>query len=137
MRAQLSRRRPTAEMSDDFDGKNGWTAYTRNGRASSGAQARAGAPGPAASAPDGPVRGGFGVGMDWPAALELTIATQGAEPYRSRLKELFPQVIAPQQMGLRGWTAVRALPYLDAPEFTAQETRMALVAMVRHAKAED
>ncbi len=52
--------------------------------------------------------------MDWPAALELTIATHGAEPYRSRLKELFPQVIAPQQMGLRGWTAVRALPYLDA-----------------------
>jgi len=27
---------------------------------------------------------------------------------------LFPQVITPQQMGFRGWTAVRALPYLDA-----------------------
>ncbi len=51
--------------------------------------------------------------QDWSAALELTIATHGAEPYKSRLKELFPQVIAPQQMGLRGWTAVRALPYLD------------------------
>jgi hypothetical protein len=44
----------------------------------------------------------------------LTIATNGAEPYKSRLKELFPQMITPQQMDLRGWTAVRALPYLDA-----------------------
>jgi hypothetical protein len=56
----------------------------------------------------------FGVGLDWAAALELTIATNGAEPYKSRLKELFPQMITPQQMGFRGWTAVRALPYLDA-----------------------
>jgi endoglucanase len=59
-------------------------------------------------------RGGFNVGPDWTAALELTIATDGAEPYKSRLKELFPLMIAPQQMGFRGWTAVRALPYLDA-----------------------
>jgi hypothetical protein len=59
-------------------------------------------------------RGGFGVGLDWNAALELTIATHGAEPYKSRLKELFPQMITPQRMGMRGWTAVRALPYLDA-----------------------
>jgi hypothetical protein len=58
--------------------------------------------------------GRFGVGLDWAAALELTIATHGAEPYKSRLKELFPQVITPEQMGFRGWTAVRALPYLDA-----------------------
>ena len=64
--------------------------------------------------PDSFGRGRFGVGMDWAAALELTIATNGAEPYKSRLKELFPQVITPQQMGFRGWTAVRALPYLDA-----------------------
>ncbi|MGA2848699.1 MAG: glycoside hydrolase family 9 protein [Terracidiphilus sp.] len=63
--------------------------------------------------PAGFGRGGFGVGQDWAAALELTIATNGAEPYKSRLKELFPQVITPQQMGFRGWTAVRALPYLD------------------------
>jgi hypothetical protein len=61
----------------------------------------------------GPGRGGFGVGMDWAAALELTIATHGAEPYKSRLKELFAQMITPQQMGFRGWTAVRALAYLD------------------------
>jgi endoglucanase len=59
-------------------------------------------------------RGAFSVGQDWAAALELTIATHGAEPYKSRLKELFPQVITSQQMGFRGWTAVRALPYLDA-----------------------
>ncbi len=56
----------------------------------------------------------FAAHMDWAAALELTIATHGAEPYVSRLKELFPQVITPRQMDFRGWTAVRALPYLDA-----------------------
>src|SRR5664279_487908 len=67
-----------------------------------------------AAPPAGAARGGFNTGLDWAAALELTIATSGAEPYKSRLKELFPQMITPQQMGLRGWTAVRALPYLDA-----------------------
>lgn len=56
----------------------------------------------------------FGVAQEWAAALELTIATHGAEPYKSRLKELFPQMITQQQLGFRGWTAVRALPYLDA-----------------------
>jgi len=61
-----------------------------------------------------PARGGSGPGLEWAAALELTIATNGAEPYKSRLKELFPQMITPQQMDLRGWSAVRALPYLDA-----------------------
>ena len=44
----------------------------------------------------------------------MTIATNGAEPYASRVKELFPQMITPQQIGGRGWTAIRALPYLDA-----------------------
>jgi endoglucanase len=64
--------------------------------------------------PDAFGRGDFEVGQAWTAALELTIATQGAEPYKSRLRELFPQMITPQQMDLHGWTAVRALPYLDA-----------------------
>jgi hypothetical protein len=59
-------------------------------------------------------RNAFSAGLEWSAALELTIATNGAEPYKSRLKELFPQMITPQQMELHGWTAVRALPYLDA-----------------------
>ncbi|MFL6306086.1 MAG: glycoside hydrolase family 9 protein [Candidatus Sulfotelmatobacter sp.] len=59
-------------------------------------------------------RGGSGVALDWAATLELNIATNGAEPYKSRLKELFPQMITLQQMELHGWTAVRALPYLDA-----------------------
>ncbi len=58
----------------------------------------------------------FGVGLEWAAALELTIATKGGEPYKSRMKELFPQMITPEQMEMRGWTAVRALPYLDATE---------------------
>lgn len=56
------------------------------------------------------------VGMDWAAAVELTIATKGAEPYKSRLKELLPEMIKPEQMEFRGWMVVRALPYLDAGE---------------------
>jgi hypothetical protein len=59
-------------------------------------------------------RGRFGVGPEWAAALELTIATNGAEPYKSRLQELFPEMITPEQMDFNGWKAVRALPYLDA-----------------------
>jgi len=86
----------------------------RNGPVSAGAPASSGTASAPAAPPAGFGRGGFGVGQDWAAALELTIATNGAEPYRSRLKELFPQMITPQQMGFRGWTAVRALPYLDA-----------------------
>src|SRR5450631_2856726 len=76
-----------------------------------GAPAIAGVP---ATPPPGAGRGGFGAAQDWAAALELTIATNGAEPYKSRLKELFPQMITAQQLGARGWTSVRALPYLDA-----------------------
>ena len=86
----------------------------RNGRGSSGAPTSSGTTSAQATSPGSFGRGGFGVGQEWAAALELTIATQGAEPYKSRLKELFPQMITPQQMGMRGWTAVRALPYLDA-----------------------
>jgi len=87
---------------------------SRNGRGTSDAPTNSGTtctqPVPSA----GLGRARFSVGPDWAAALELTIATNGAEPYKSRLKELFPQMITPQQMGFRGWTAVRALPYLDA-----------------------
>jgi hypothetical protein len=83
-------------------------------RGSSAAPVSSGTTGAQAAPPAGPRRGGFGTNLDWAAALELTIATNGAEPYKSRLKELFPQVITPQQMEFRGWTAVRALPYLDA-----------------------
>jgi endoglucanase len=86
--------------------------------ASQGAVATAPAASAATSAPIAPPVGpgprGPGVELDWPAALELTIATNGAEPYKSRLKELFPQLITEQQLDSRGWTAVRALPYLDA-----------------------
>ena len=85
-----------------------------NGPASSSSPNSSRAPNAQTAPPAGFGRNGFGVGQDWAAALELTIATHGAEPYKSRLKELFPQMITPQQMGFRGWTAVRALPYLDA-----------------------
>jgi endoglucanase len=86
----------------------------RSGPGSSGAPTSSGATSAPTAPPAGSGRGGFGVGQDWAAALELTIATNGAEPYKSRLKELFPQMITPQQLDFRGWTAVRALPYLDA-----------------------
>ncbi len=90
----------------------------RNGRGSSGAPASSATPSaqpaPQAAPPANPRRGAFNVAPDWTAALELTIATDGAEPYKARLKELFPQIIAPDQIGSRGWTAVRALPFLDA-----------------------
>ena len=49
---------------------------------------------------------------DWQAALELMIATQGAAPYKQRVEELFPTAL--QHMEFQGWSAVRALPYLDA-----------------------
>jgi hypothetical protein len=77
----------------------------------SGAATNSAAP---ATPPTGFGRGRSFVGMDWAAALELTIATNGAEPYKSRLKELFPQMITPEQMDFNGWKAVRALSYLDA-----------------------
>jgi endoglucanase len=68
---------------------------------------------PSAS-PPGFGRGDLRIGRDWAAALELTIATNGAEIYKTRLQELFPQMITPQQMGIHGWMAVRVLRYLDA-----------------------
>ena len=92
----------------------GVLAASQGAVSGSDAPASPGAISAPAAPPASSGRGGFGVGPDWAAALELTIATNGAEPYKSRLKELFPQMITPQQMGFRGWTAVRALPYLDA-----------------------
>jgi hypothetical protein len=91
----------------------GVVSGAHNARGNSGGAAGPGTASAPAAPPAGFGRGGFGVGQDWAAALELTIATHGAEPYRSRLRELFPQMITPQQMEFRGWTAVRALPYLD------------------------
>ena len=77
--------------------------------------ATAAQPTPAAP-PVGSGRGRFAPGMDWPATVELTLATRGAEPYATRLKELFPQMITPELMGQRGWMAARVLAYLNASE---------------------
>ncbi len=49
---------------------------------------------------------------DWSAALQLMIATRGAQPYKQRVEELFPTMM--QRFAFGGWQAVRALPYLDA-----------------------
>lgn len=61
--------------------------------------------------------------VDWSAALELTIATHGAEPYKKRVEDLFPTAL--QHMEFQGWTAVRALPYLDASYKTQFKTALA------------
>ena len=54
----------------------------------------------------------FGLGApEWTAAVELTIATRGADPYRKRVEKLFPATA--QQLAFGGWSAVRALPYLE------------------------
>ncbi|HLJ51543.1 MAG TPA: glycoside hydrolase family 9 protein [Bryobacteraceae bacterium] len=55
--------------------------------------------------------GGQASAQEWRAALELLIATNGGEPYKKRLLEMFPA--AKQRLGFDGWTAVRALPYMD------------------------
>jgi hypothetical protein len=89
------------------------SAQGRKPKSSSGTPTNSGAPGAPAAPPAGSGRSRSFVGMDWSAALELTIATNGAEPYKSRLKELFPQMITPEQMDFNGWKAVPALPYLD------------------------
>ena len=60
---------------------------------------------------------GMGAAMDWNAAVELLISTNGAEPYKKRVLELFPTI--KQRFGFNGWTAVRAMPYMDA-EFKKQ-----------------
>ncbi len=87
---------------------------SHNGPGNSGAPSTSAATSAPTAPPAAPGRSAFNVAQDWSAALELTIATNGAEPYKSRLKELFPQMITQQQIGFRGWTAVRALPYLDS-----------------------
>ena len=61
--------------------------------------------------------GGMASAEEWKAALELLIATHGSEPYKKRLLEIFPSIR--QRFGFGGWTAVRALPYMDA-EFRRQ-----------------
>ena len=60
---------------------------------------------------------GMAAAMDWNAAVELLITTNGAEPYKKRVLELFPTI--KQRFGFNGWTAVRAMPYMDA-EFKKQ-----------------
>jgi endoglucanase len=108
---------PGAPPAGALAASQGTVAGAPGGPNRSGPPAAASAPAPP---PPGPFPGfdpaSFQAGMEWAAALELTIATHGAEPYKSRLRELFSQVIKPQQIGFRGWTAVRALPYLEPSE---------------------
>ncbi|RPI21536.1 MAG: glycoside hydrolase [Acidobacteria bacterium] len=68
-------------------------------------------PTPAPQRPGGGGPRGMGQTMEWRAALELLIATNGGEEYKKRLLEILPAVL--QRFGFGGWTAVRALPYMD------------------------
>lgn len=88
-------------------------------------------PAPAAPTPEAEARRQrFGIALDWAAALELTIATKGADPYKARLKELFPQVITNEQMEMRGWMAARVLPYLSDAE--KEQFRTAVKSYLTH-----
>ena len=49
---------------------------------------------------------------EWRAAVQLLIATDGGEPYKTRVRELFPTVRKHFEFG--GWMAVLTLPYMDA-----------------------
>jgi hypothetical protein len=73
--------------------------------------------------------GGMAAAEEWKATLELLITTNGGESYKKRLLEMFPSIR--QRFGFGGWTAVRALPYMDA-EFRKQleETVKAYVAQL-------
>jgi endoglucanase len=54
----------------------------------------------------------FGLGApEWTAAVELTIATRGADPYKRSVERMFPSTAKAIAFG--GWSAVRVLPYLD------------------------
>ncbi|MHB8815832.1 MAG: glycoside hydrolase family 9 protein [Steroidobacteraceae bacterium] len=72
---------------------------------------------PADEHPPGYVEGGGGYrefflgSPKWTAAVELTIATHGAQPYEASVEKMFPST--PQQIAFGGWSAVRVLPYLD------------------------
>ncbi|MGB7549361.1 MAG: glycoside hydrolase family 9 protein [Terracidiphilus sp.] len=46
------------------------------------------------------------------AAIELTIATKGGEPYKTRLKEMLP--VIQQHFDSLGWVAMRAIPLMDS-----------------------
>jgi hypothetical protein len=46
------------------------------------------------------------------AVLHLLTATDGGKPYKTRVRELFPA--ARKNFAFGGWTAVLALPYMDA-----------------------
>src|SRR5438128_9496163 len=79
-----------------------------NAASSGGAPTHTGTTVAQSTPPAGSGRGGYRAGLEWAAALELTIATNGAEPYKSQPKELFPQLITPQQIDSARRSAVRA-----------------------------
>jgi endoglucanase len=74
----------------------------------------------------------FGLGSPkWSAAVELTLATHGAQPYKGQVEAMFPST--GKQIAFGGWEAVRVLPYLSADYRTRLETAVkAFVPMMNH-----
>lgn len=61
----------------------------------------------------GPGGGPGGAQMEeWNAAIQLLLATDGAEPYRKRVLEMWPAMS--QRFGFGGWAAVHVLRYMDS-----------------------
>jgi endoglucanase len=56
------------------------------------------------------------------AAVELLLATHGGELYRRRLRELLPTI--EERFASLGWTAARAIPYMDADFKDALESAL-------------
>ncbi len=77
----------------------------------------------------------FGFGSPkWTAAVELTLATHGAEPYRKQVEAMFPSTA--KQIAFGGWSAVRVLPYLSADYRTRLRTAVeAFVPQLNHSLA--
>jgi hypothetical protein len=74
----------------------------------------------------------FGFGPpEWAAAVELMIATNGAQPYKKRVEDMFPSML--QRIPFGGWSAVRVLPYLSADYRTRLEAAVkALMPQLDH-----
>ncbi|HKV25430.1 MAG TPA: glycoside hydrolase family 9 protein [Candidatus Acidoferrum sp.] len=56
------------------------------------------------------------------AAVELLLATKGGEAYRARLKEMLP--VIEERFAIEGWTAVRAIPFMDKDFSAGIETAL-------------
>ncbi len=50
---------------------------------------------------------------DWDAAIELLLATDGGEAYKTRVAALLPSMTATNRFGSNGWKSIRVMQYMD------------------------